>query len=92
MIFTEPFDLTNTARSTYDGEIFEKIKSVFFQSWCLLREYKTLDSLFKEQLFVQQTIQQQQMMNDIKYIVYAPNPTLNTPLITTNQMNSEITS
>lgn len=88
----EPFDLTNTARSTYDGEIFEKIKSVFFQSWCLLREYKTLDSLFKEQLFVQQTIQQQQMMNDIKYIVYAPNPTLNTPLITTNHMNSEIAS
>ncbi|CAG9809528.1 unnamed protein product [Chironomus riparius] len=88
----EPFDLTNTARSAYDGEIFEKIKSVFFQSWCLLREYKTLDSLFQEQLFVQQTLQQQ-MLNDIKYIVYAPNPTLNSsPLITTNQMNSEIAS
>lgn len=91
-ISTEPFDLTNTARSAYDGEIFEKIKSVFFQSWCLLREYKTLDSLFQEQLFVQQTLQQQ-MLNDIKYIVYAPNPTLNSsPLITTNQMNSEIAS
>lgn len=53
----EPFDLTNTARSTYDGEIFEKIKNVFFQSWRRLKESKTLECLFKDPLFVQQNPQ-----------------------------------
>lgn len=99
-LFTEPFDLTNTARSTYDGEIFEKIKNVFFQSWRLLRENKTLESLFQEQLFIQQPVLSQshqlynsinsQVLNDIKYIMYPPMNS--SPIVTTNQMNSEITS
>lgn len=43
---TEPFDLTNTARSCYDEEIFKRIKSVFVTSWHMLRDTMNLDALF----------------------------------------------
>lgn len=42
----EPFDLTNTARSVYDGDIFERIKEVFVKSMKTLKETKDLNSLF----------------------------------------------
>ena len=43
---TEPFDLTNTARSCYDASIFERIKSVFITSYHVLKETETFESLF----------------------------------------------
>lgn len=42
----EPFDLTNTARSVYDGEIFDKIKNVFVTSYKVLHETMDLNSVF----------------------------------------------
>lgn len=48
----EPFDLTNTARSAYDTSIFLKIKNVFFESFCRLNQYRTLDCLFDVPFFV----------------------------------------
>jgi hypothetical protein len=85
----EPFDLTNTARSTYDGEIFEKIKNVFYLSWRRLKEFKTLDALFQDPLFVQQqstTTQFQpfhQQLNTqmLNYIIYNPKTS---PLLSTS--------
>ncbi|KAL9882315.1 uncharacterized protein ACN427_010194 isoform 2-T7 [Glossina fuscipes fuscipes] len=42
----EPFDLTNTARSVYDFETFERVKAVFVASWRLLQETLELNSVF----------------------------------------------
>ena len=61
----EPFDLTNTARSVYDSDIFTKIHEVFFQSWLRLKETRSLDSLFKEPLFTQRL---QQQYNQMKFL------------------------
>lgn len=47
----EPFDLTNTARSVYDGEVFESIKQVFYVSWCKLRDTYDLKSVFSTVVF-----------------------------------------
>jgi anthranilate/para-aminobenzoate synthase component II len=62
----EPFDQTNTARSAYDGEIFLKIKDVFFHSFRRLNESRQLETVFTDPLFTQQ---QQQQMNQMKYLV-----------------------
>lgn len=43
----EPFDLTNTARSVYDPEIFERIKAVFIASHNRLEHTRDLISIFK---------------------------------------------
>jgi hypothetical protein len=69
----EPFDLTNTARSAYDGEVFRKIKDVFFGSWYRLKETRNLETVFHDPLFTQQQ-QQQYMMGHqhMKYMVMAP--------------------
>lgn len=65
----EPFDLTNTARSAYDGEIFIKIKEVFFQSWLRLKENRQLGSVFVEPFFTQQQQQYVSQINhQIKYM------------------------
>lgn len=45
----EPFDLTNTARSVYDVDIFEHIKHVFRRSFKTLLETKNLTSIFPNQ-------------------------------------------
>lgn len=45
----EPFDLTNTARSVYDLETFENIKTVFRNSYSTLHETRDLFSIFKQQ-------------------------------------------
>ncbi|KAM7346995.1 uncharacterized protein ACRADG_006689 isoform 2-T4 [Cochliomyia hominivorax] len=42
----EPFDLTNTARSVYDSETFERVKAVFVASWRTLQETLDLNSVF----------------------------------------------
>lgn len=42
----EPFDLTNTARSVYDPQIFEKIKQVFVHSYNRLHDSRDLNSVF----------------------------------------------
>ncbi|XP_037916548.1 homeobox protein 2-like isoform X1 [Hermetia illucens] len=42
----EPFDLTNTARSVYDCETFERIKAVFIASWKILQETMDLNAIF----------------------------------------------
>ncbi|GAB0098525.1 Poly(A) RNA polymerase gld-2 homolog A [Sergentomyia squamirostris] len=43
----EPFDLTNTARSVYDSEVFEKIKYIFVGSWRTLEATLDLKAVFK---------------------------------------------
>jgi poly(A) RNA polymerase GLD2 len=43
---TEPFDLTNTARSVYDGDVFERIKAVFQASYNSLKKTCNIDSIF----------------------------------------------
>jgi hypothetical protein len=67
----EPFDLTNTARSAYDGEVFRKIKDVFFSSYYRLKESRNLESVFRDPIFTQQQ-QQQFMMGQMKYIMTGP--------------------
>ncbi|XP_049310982.1 poly(A) RNA polymerase gld-2 homolog B [Bactrocera dorsalis] len=42
----EPFDLTNTARSVYDFETFERVKAVFVASWRILQQTLDLNSIF----------------------------------------------
>lgn len=69
----EPFDLTNTARSAYDCDVFLKIKDVFFKSWYRLNETRELDSVFRDPLFTQQ---QQLQMQQMKFIT--PNGHSNT--------------
>ncbi|XP_059620199.1 uncharacterized protein LOC132264126 [Phlebotomus argentipes] len=43
----EPFDLTNTARSVYDSDVFEKIKFIFLLSWRTLEATMDLNAIFK---------------------------------------------
>lgn len=62
----EPFDLTNTARSAYNGEIFAKIKDVFFRSFYRLKSSRTLESVFSEPLF---SPIQQQPLTQMKYVM-----------------------
>lgn len=101
----EPFDLTNTARSTYDWDIFVKIKSVFFQSWRKLNETKNVDSLFQEPFFVQnfpahhqQYLHQinAQMIQEMKFLMYkqANVQPLSSPILSpvTNKSPAEIAS
>uniref|UniRef100_A0AAG5D2H9 PAP-associated domain-containing protein n=1 Tax=Anopheles atroparvus TaxID=41427 RepID=A0AAG5D2H9_ANOAO len=47
----EPFDLTNTARSVFDGEVFEQIKCTIAASWRMLKDSKDLSVLFGDPLF-----------------------------------------
>lgn len=44
----EPFDYTNTARSVYDVEVFQKIKYVFVQSYQQLQQTLDLKSVLNE--------------------------------------------
>ncbi|XP_055606068.1 poly(A) RNA polymerase gld-2 homolog B-like [Uranotaenia lowii] len=49
----EPFDLTNTARSVFDADIFEQIKAVFSTCWRRLKDTNDLSSVFEcEPLFI----------------------------------------
>lgn len=41
----EPFDLTNTARSVYDVDTFDRIKYIFHFAYNVLRETKDLSSI-----------------------------------------------
>lgn len=70
----EPFDLTNTARSTYNGEIFSKIKHVFFHSWYRLNDTRKLESVFGDPLFTQQEQQQLSQMGQMKYMMMPNGP------------------
>lgn len=45
-MLSEPFDLTNTARSVYDSDTFERVKAVFKESRKILRETLDLNSVF----------------------------------------------
>jgi Cid1 family poly A polymerase len=65
----EPFDLTNTARSAYDGDIFLKIKDVFFHSWFRLKESCDLQSVFKDPLFINQQPQYTGQIGQMKYMI-----------------------
>lgn len=67
----EPFDLTNTARSVYDYEVFERVKATFLTSWQLLSKSNRLDSVFSTPLFTP-VYQQQQ---------YSPSHMPNYPII-----------
>ena len=42
----EPFDLTNTARSVYDSDTFERVKLVFVSSFRVLQETLDINSIF----------------------------------------------
>lgn len=44
----EPFDFTNTARSVYDVEVFQKIKYVFVQSYQHLQQTLDLKSILND--------------------------------------------
>ncbi|XP_046750414.1 poly(A) RNA polymerase gld-2 homolog A-like isoform X2 [Diprion similis] len=44
----EPFDLTNTARSVYDPDVFERIKRVFKKSYLMLKKNNDLSSIFNK--------------------------------------------
>ncbi|MPC47735.1 Poly(A) RNA polymerase gld-2 A [Portunus trituberculatus] len=41
----EPFDLTNTARSVYDEEVFKRVRKVFLDSYKLLDEKRDLSAI-----------------------------------------------
>jgi ABC-type dipeptide/oligopeptide/nickel transport system ATPase subunit len=43
---TEPFDLTNTARSVYDRTVFERVKAVFQASYNSLKKTRNIESIF----------------------------------------------
>lgn len=47
--FLEPFDLTNTARSVYDDDEFERILRVFRRSYFTIEKSKTFSSILSEQ-------------------------------------------
>lgn len=61
----EPFELTNTARSAYDAEVFKKIHEVFTYSFLRLNADRNLESVFSDPLF---SVEQQQQMNQLKYL------------------------
>lgn len=44
----EPFDLTNTARSVYDEEVFKRVRKVFMDSYKLLDESRDLTAILGE--------------------------------------------
>lgn len=44
--FIEPFDLTNTARSVYDTDVFEKIKKIFCVTYQRLKKSRDLNCIF----------------------------------------------
>ena len=44
----EPFDLTNTARSVYDEEVFKRVRKVFLDSYKLLDEKRDLSAILGE--------------------------------------------
>lgn len=50
----EPFTLSNTALSVYDGEIFCHIRNVFYKSWQILSRRKSLDSIFCQKLLLEE--------------------------------------
>ncbi|KPU79809.1 uncharacterized protein Dana_GF18072 [Drosophila ananassae] len=43
----EPFDQTNTARSVYDSETFERIRAIFLASYRRLESTRNLNSIFE---------------------------------------------
>nr|CAD7443656.1 unnamed protein product [Timema bartmani] len=43
----EPFDLTNTARSVYDRDVFESVKEVFMNSYNQLKKTKDIERIFR---------------------------------------------
>jgi len=45
----EPFDLTNTARSVYDDDEFERIVRVFRRSYFTIEKTKSFSSILNEQ-------------------------------------------
>ncbi|XP_023725886.1 poly(A) RNA polymerase gld-2 homolog A [Cryptotermes secundus] len=42
----EPFDLTNTARSVYDRDVFQRVKAVFQTSYNSLKKTRNIESIF----------------------------------------------
>lgn len=64
----EPFDLTNTARSAYDAEVFKKVEEVFTYSFLRLNENRKLESVFTNPLFTLEQQVQLKQMNQMKYL------------------------
>lgn len=52
ILIEEPFDLSNTARSVFDYNIFNRIVQVFKQSARQISETKSYDSLFREKFYI----------------------------------------
>lgn len=46
VLFTEPFERTNTARSVHNLSVFIQIKEVIGKSYNKLKKTKLLDSIF----------------------------------------------
>lgn len=44
----EPFDLTNTARSVYDPDTFDRIRAIFLASYSRLNSTRNLNSIFED--------------------------------------------
>lgn len=71
----EPFDLSNTARSVYDYEVFERVKATFSTSWELLSKSNRLDSVFSAPLFTPVYQQQYSPPHIPAYpIIFSPVP------------------
>lgn len=52
LLIEEPFELINAARSVYNERTFEKIVQVFQKSASVIKQTKSLDSLFREKYYV----------------------------------------
>jgi len=48
-LLLEPFDLSNTARSVYDDDEFERIIRVFRRSYFTIEKSKSFSSILTEQ-------------------------------------------
>uniref|UniRef100_A0A336KST5 CSON013906 protein n=1 Tax=Culicoides sonorensis TaxID=179676 RepID=A0A336KST5_CULSO len=88
----EPFDLTNTARSVYDPEVFERIKVTFHSSWKLLSQNNRLDSVLSTPLFTPfyQQLHQSTEMPNIPIIITSPQTSNNRTNISQSQKKEAI--
>lgn len=84
----EPFDLTNTARSVYDYEVFERVKATFLTSWQLLSKSNRLDSVFSSPLFT--PVFQQYSPSSV--VLNIPTICTSIPIRTNVQTNSRVTT
>lgn len=52
IFFSEPFDLSNTARAVFEWSVFLEIKEVFLKSLKIIKDSKSYDQLFTEKYYI----------------------------------------